>query len=74
MTKADGDSLLFFFPLSEKATTNVSFLCLSRRNHDEDGKQSRTAMEIDQVIKAAEEIASGRKGPHYMVKILRSKL
>jgi hypothetical protein len=31
-------------------------------------------MDVDQVIKAAEEIASGRQGPHYMVKILRSKL
>lgn len=31
-------------------------------------------MEIDDVIKAAEDIASGRKGPHYLVRIIRSKL
>jgi len=31
-------------------------------------------MEIDDVIKAAEDIANGRKGPHYLVKIIRSKL
>lgn len=31
-------------------------------------------MEIDDVIKAAEDIASGRKGPHYLVRVIRSKL
>lgn len=32
------------------------------------------AMEIDDVIKAAEDIAAGRRGPHYIVKVIRSKL
>lgn len=31
-------------------------------------------MEIDDVIKAAEDIANGRKGPHYLVRVIRSKL
>lgn len=31
-------------------------------------------MEVDEIIKAAEEIANGRKGPHYLVKVIRSKL
>lgn len=61
---------LFFIVTEGK--TDVSFLFLLSRSHEQE--QSRTAMEIDQVIKAAEEIASGRQGPHYMVKILRSKL
>jgi hypothetical protein len=66
-------SFLIFFIVRE-GKINVSFLCPSHRNHEEAPKQSRAAMEIDQVIKAAEEIASGRQGPHYMVKVLRSKL
>jgi hypothetical protein len=32
------------------------------------------AMEIDDIVKAAEDIASGRKGPHYILKVIRSKL
>lgn len=31
-------------------------------------------MQIDDVIKAAEGIAAGRKGPHYIIKVIRSKL
>jgi hypothetical protein len=67
-------NVVHFFFIVREGKTNVSFLCPSRRNHEEARKQSRAAMEIDQVIKAAEEIASGRQGPHYMVKVLRSKL
>jgi hypothetical protein len=31
-------------------------------------------MEIDEVIKAAEDFANGRRGPHYIVRVIRSKL
>lgn len=85
ITNDDGEwAFLSFFlsgrPLStfhslfrcQRRQTNVSSLLLLSRSHEQE--QSRNAMEIDQVIKAAEEIASGRQGPHYMVKILRSKL
>lgn len=46
------------------------FSLLINRTRDE----RPTAMQIDDVIKAAEEIAAGRKGPHYIVKVIRSKL
>jgi hypothetical protein len=31
-------------------------------------------MEIDDIVKVAEDIASGRRGPHYILKVIRSKL
>ena len=57
-----------FCEIRERAKADVFSLLLSRTH------EGPKAVDIDEVIKAAEDIASGRRGPHYIVKVIRSKL
>jgi hypothetical protein len=54
---------------SARYERRLTFSLLLSRTHE-----GPKAMEIDDIVKAAEEIASGRKGPQYIIKVIRSKL